>query len=55
MKKKPANIDKARKAASHSLYLAALQQGQRPLRAATFTDKRKEASRNACRNKKTWN
>ena len=53
MSKKQNPNDKARKAAAHAAYLAALAAGVRPQRAATFTDRRKEASRKACR-KGSW-
>jgi len=54
MKKKPNNYDKARKEVEHQNYLFAVANGQRPPRAATFTDRRKEASRKACRNYVAW-
>lgn len=39
----------ARKAVEHAAYIAALRNGQRPPRAATFTDRRKQADKRACR------
>ena len=43
-----------RKAAEHALYLAAIEQGYRPLRAATMPDGRKVANRRACRDRRLW-
>lgn len=37
------------KGVAHRAFMEALASGQRPARAATFTDRRKEASRKACR------
>lgn len=46
---KPKKPGAAWKNVAHRAYVEALRDGQRPPRAATFTDRRKQASRDACR------
>lgn len=50
-KKKPVD---PRKVTEHNLYLAAVAQGYRPLRATTMPDGRKKANRRACRDRRLW-
>jgi hypothetical protein len=47
-KKQPPKGD-AFKSVEHRAYMEALRNGQRPPRAATFTDRRKKADKEACR------
>jgi hypothetical protein len=50
MSKRPRDREaEARKAVAHRAYMEALRSGQRPPRASTFKDRRKEASRRECR------
>jgi hypothetical protein len=51
MSTKTTPIERARRAVEHRLHLDALRHGQRPPRAQTFVDKRKQASKTWCRRK----
>lgn len=46
--------NKARKEVQHRAFLQACENGWKPQRAATFTNRKKEADRKACRNRKDW-
>jgi hypothetical protein len=53
MKRNP-NPNKARKEIEHKAFAEACANGWRPQRAATFVNRKKEADRKACRNRKDW-